>query len=596
MRSAPHAERATKRAPSAARRKARGFYHGISRKDLILAKKAIQILGSGIAHVPSLKEIETSDTVLILGEDVTNTAPMLALGVRQAARNKYLDAADALGIRKWNDAPAREMDQDMKSPVFIASPFSTGLDDVAEEIFNASSDKIADLGYFIANLIDPSAPDISGIDKPARGIAGIIASALNRAKNPLIITGVNSGDEELLNASANIAFALSRIGKDPSLSIVFSECNSVGSAMMEGGSLDDVADLLETERIEALIIIENDLYRRTERNKAELILDKSDHVIVLDHTTNETTLKADLLLPVTSFAESTGTIINNEGRVQRYYSALPENELSKATWCWLGDFMKTAGADSWTGFDNVVTSLVADYPVFEKIKGNIPDSGFRFYNEKIARQTGRFSGRTAMDADKSVSEPGPPVDNCSPLAYSMEAYKGIPPSDLLPYYWSPGWNSVQAVNKYVEEPNGPLKNGGDPGVLLFGSGLAGSGDYYQKINHQIRLKPDELLVVPVWQIFGSEELSSRGEAILKRTSKPFIIINENEIIRMALEKNEMNQLVVNKVNIDVVIKTDNSVPDGVAGLSSGIPGVAYLNLPRQGKLIKPVESTIKKEI
>lgn len=168
----------------------------------------------------------------------------------------------------------------------------------------------------------------------------------------------------------------------------------------------------------------------------------------------------------------------------------------------------------------------------------------------------------------------------------MEGYKGLPPSDLIPYYWSPGWNSVQAVNKYVEEPNGPLKNGGDPGVLLFGSVKTGSGGYFKKTGQHIRLKPDELLVIPVWQIFGSEELSSRGEAILKRTSKPFIIINENEIRRMALSENVMHQLKVNKININVIIKTDNSVPDGVAGLSSGIPGVVYLNLPCPGKLIK----------
>jgi NADH-quinone oxidoreductase subunit G len=572
------------------------FYHGISCKDHILAKKAVQILGSGIAHIPSLKEIEKCDTVLILGEDITNTAPMLALAVRQAARNKYLDAADALGIRRWNDAPAREMDQGMKSPVFITSPFSTGLDDVAEEIRNATSDKIAHLGYCIASLIDPSAPEISGIDRSLREMAVLVADALIRAKNPLIITGVNSGDEELLNASANIALALSHTGKSPSLSIVFSECNSLGLAMMSGGSIDVVADILKTKRTDALIIIENDLYRRTEREKADLIFERSDHVIVLDHLTNETTLKADLLLPVTSFAESTGTIINNEGRAQRYYSALPENEPAMATWCWLGNMMKAAGVNSWSCFDDVVTSLVADWPVFERIKGKMPDSGFRFYNEKIARQTGRFSGRTAMDSNKSVSEPGPPVDNCSPLAYSMEAYKGFPPPDLIPYYWSSGWNSVQAVNKYTEGPNGPLKNGGDPGVLLFGSAPAGSGDYYQKTKHRNRLMPDELLVVPVCQIFGSEELSSRGEAILKRTSKPFIILNENEISRMALAENEMHQLIVNEIIINVIIKTDNSVPAGVAGLSSGIPGVAYLNLPCPGKLLRTVDNLIKKKI
>ena len=71
-----------------------------------------------------------------------------------------------------------------------------------------------------------------------------------------------------------------------------------------------------------------------------------------------------------------------------------------------------------------------------------------------------------MNANISVSEPAPPQDNDSALKFSMEGYKGVPPSNLTPYYWSPGWNSPQAINKYLDEPGGdPLD--GNPGVLLF---------------------------------------------------------------------------------------------------------------------------------
>ncbi len=96
----------------------------------------------------------------------------------------------------------------------------------------------------------------------------------------------------------------------------------------------------------------------------------------------------------------------------------------------------------------------------------MPDSGYRLYNEKIARQTLRFSGRTAINAGFSVSEPAPVADDDSPLAFSMEGYSGIAPSSILPYYWSPGWNSVQALNKYMDEPGGNIK-GDNMEVLLF---------------------------------------------------------------------------------------------------------------------------------
>ncbi len=536
----------------------KNFYHGISGTDHALVKKALKILKSGIANVPSLKEIESCDSVLILGEDVTNTAPMIALAVRQVAGKK-----------------------------FIASPFSTKLDELARITYYADPDKIADLGFTVAALIDPLSPAPADSDKSIQEISGRISEALIDSLKPLIITGVHMGNEDLLNASANIARALTRLGKKPSLSIIFSECNSTGLAMIDGGSLDEVIDLVEKERIETLIIAENDLYRRISKEKADVIFDRSDRIIVLDHIQNETTAKADLLLPVGSFAETTGTVINNEGRAQRYYSALPESEQIKSTWCRLSEMISAAGNEkikNWSGIDDIVGAMAAEYPFFDTIRAKIPSANFRYYDGKIPRQTSRFSGRTAMDADRSVSEPKPPEDKCSPLAYSMEGYKGYPPSDMISWYWSPGWNSVQAMNKYTEEPNGTLRNGGDPGVLLFKMDLSEAKGYFKKALQPIQILHGDVLVVPVWQIFGSEELSRLGEAIEHRISKPFIIINGSEIQKSGITQNEIYQLQVNNNLIDVIVKIDNSVPDGIAGISYGIPGVPFLNLPAPGKL------------
>ena len=42
----------------------------------------------------SLRDIEFSDAVLILGEDLTNVAPVMALSVRQSVRQQPLAFAD----------------------------------------------------------------------------------------------------------------------------------------------------------------------------------------------------------------------------------------------------------------------------------------------------------------------------------------------------------------------------------------------------------------------------------------------------------------------------------------------------------------------
>jgi len=57
-----------------------------------------------------------------------------------------------------------------------------------------------------------------------------------------------------------------------------------------------------------------------------------------------------------------------------------------------------------------------------------------------------------MNAKIDVSEPKPPQDPDSPLTFSMEGSDERPPSSLVPYYWTPGWNSVQSMNFYLDEP------------------------------------------------------------------------------------------------------------------------------------------------
>ena len=62
-----------------------------------------------------------ADAVFILGEDLTNTAPMLALAVRQSVRQQPLEELSKVNIPDWNDAAARGLIQDKKGPLFIAS-------------------------------------------------------------------------------------------------------------------------------------------------------------------------------------------------------------------------------------------------------------------------------------------------------------------------------------------------------------------------------------------------------------------------------------------------------------------------------------------
>ena len=93
---------------------------------------------------------------MIIGEDLTNTAPMIALAVRQASRNVPHEEAKKKGIPLWNDAPLRELAQDVRSPLFIVTSYADSLDEIAEEVLRASAADIADFGFAVARKLDDS--------------------------------------------------------------------------------------------------------------------------------------------------------------------------------------------------------------------------------------------------------------------------------------------------------------------------------------------------------------------------------------------------------------------------------------------------------
>ncbi len=167
------------------------FYSGMSDKDHALVSRIIDVLGRGPARPSSLHDVRNADAVLVLGEDVTNTAPLLALSLRQSVRQKELDAAAKLRIPKWQDAGVRNAGQGAKSPLYIATVTDTKLDDISTRSYKAAPDDIARLGFAIAHELDPAEPEVADLDPEATALAGQIARALKDAKRPLIVSGTS---------------------------------------------------------------------------------------------------------------------------------------------------------------------------------------------------------------------------------------------------------------------------------------------------------------------------------------------------------------------------------------------------------------------
>ncbi len=565
------------------------FYAGVSSREHALVKTALEILENGPARTPSLHDIEQADAVLVLGEDLTNTAPMLAHAVRQAIRNRPMEIPRKLGIPDWNDYAVREAIQDEKSPILIAAPSATKLDDIAIETYHAAPDDIARLGFAISSLLEPVSATISGLPEQVQKLAENMAEALKAAKHPVVISGTSLRSASVMQAAASIAWSLRTLGIPAELSLVVPECNSLGLAILGGEDLEQALKALQSGQADTLVILENDLYRRAPASTADALLQAAKTVIVIDHIETATTQHADIVLPAATFAEGDGTLVSQEGRAQRFIQVFvqPQGEVQES-WRWLGNIQAESGGDgarSWQNLDHILQALSQALPEFALVMEIAPPENTRFVNQKIPRQPHRYSGRTAMAAHLSVHEPKPPSDLDVPYNYSMEGYRGVLPGSLEPRYWAPNWNSVQALNKFQSEINGPLM-GGDPGIRLIeprsGTTISYSGD----VPAAFEQTEGRWLVVPLYHIFGSEELSALSKGIAELIPAPYLALNPEDAGRFQIQEGEEIEIELNGEAVRAPARLAPSLARGLVGIPAGLAGIPAADLPSWTSIVK----------
>jgi NADH-quinone oxidoreductase subunit G len=201
--------------------------------------------------------------------------------------------------------------------------------------------------------------------------------------------------------------------------------------------------------------------------------------------------------------------------------------------------------------------------------------------QKIPRQPRRYSGRTAMTAHLVLREPKPPDDPDSPLAFSMEGSETVPPPALLPRFWAPGWNSVQSVNKFQNEVGGALR-GDDPGLRLLAPAGMDEQSYTRDIPSAFKTRDGEWLAVPLWHVFGSEELSRLAPGIAALSPSPYVAVNPAEDGMTRLVEGRLVCIRLQGRELQLPLKYDRSLPPGVVGLPAGLHGLAGITLPAWG--------------
>jgi NADH-quinone oxidoreductase subunit G len=553
------------------------FFSGFSSTEHLVITQALQLLQNSPVRTPTLRDMESCDAILILGEDVTQTAPRIALAVRQAIKNQGLQAAATCNIPAWQAASVADIAQQDHSPLFITSVAATKLDNVATATYRHTSEIQTQLGFAVAHAIDATMPTIDGLNESQQTLAQQIATALNAAKQPLIIAGTACGSVELMQAAFNIALALHRNQRAPLLSLCVPEVNSMGAAFLGGKSIDDALNMIVQGAADGLIILENDLFRRASTTLVETALTKARVTVAIDHQRTPTAQKAQFVLPASSFAEGDGTVISMEGRAQRYFQVYDPvyydaSCIIKDSWAWLYAIKTAWQNDSieWVHFDDITHQCANSFALLAQIDKVTPDAAYRIKGQKIARAPRRYSGRTAMRANLSVYEPKASQDEDSPLAFSMEGYTGpYDPSPLIPFAWAPGWNSPQAWTKFQTEVGGSLK-AGDSGIrLIEPKGSEVSALPKAESSNAVKIA-EQLQVVPLYHLFGSEELSSYASIMKTVTPPPYLAIHPDDAAQISAREHNSVTIVIGENKYSLPLRMDASLTLGTVGLPVGI--------------------------
>ena len=575
---------------------AENFYLGMSETDYRLTKKAYDILQNGPARTPGLREIQEADAAFVLGEDVTNTAPMVALYLRQVVKTQPREAAmNQAGIPDWQELALQHATYGQYGPLYIATQHETKLDDVAKATFQTNNEAIARLGHAVAHNIHSSAPAVEGLTVEEQAKAQEIAESLKNAKRPVVVSGTSSGSEAIMEAAANIAYALCTEENRAELCLTVPEANSMGLAIMDGKPLSDGLAAVNEGQADTAVVLENDLYRRAPHATVHQFLSNTQQLIAIDHTENATTQHANVVLPAGSFAESDGTLVNNEGRAQRFYQVyVTENDIFES-WRWLREVFRATGygdvVEDLQSLDDFTRDVIAHEPVFEAMDGIAPPPGFRIYGQKIPRQSHRYSGRTAMNAHKNVSEEKPPDDPDSPMSFSMEGFRGQVPSSNISYFWAPGWSSIQSVNKFQIEVGGKL-HGGDPGKRLIEPAAMDSWTFYHDVPDAFQSRKDAFQVVPFHHIFGSEEMSMNAPALRQRSPEPYVALHVDIAGQLGIQEGDSVEVSFEQTQLRLPAKLRTDIPSDLVGYPHGLPGLPALDLPAWARLRRSTDDPI----
>jgi NADH-quinone oxidoreductase subunit G len=503
-------------------------------------------------EAPSLAQMEQADAIVILAEDVNNSAPRIALSIRQALLNNAREQAQKLRVPSWQDAAVRAIQPHYKVPLAILGYGESNLAKQATINLVCDPKQAAEQGFLLANLLNHKSPKPK-VSKVAPQTLDLL-EILKKAKRPLIVTGWSANKPALLAAATNIRKALKSIHiknektqDDAMLCIVPPESNTLGLGLLTQSKFLNIESLY-----------------------AENISVQKTNLLVLDHcspafterlsewrqsSTNVVRLSQlgagaadEINLPVSSFSECSGSELNYQGLIQSHLPATKPSGQCLPSWQWLVNIAKlrqhTLGE-----IDNLgqLRDLLNQY---------YPQLSVHFSQHEqiqLALQTPRASGRTAMLANQTVHEPKPFGETGAAYKQSMEGTQAGQKDEFpLPYSWSPGWNSNQSNHKFRNEYRGD-ELAQQEGVRCIGNKQSDQWFKWQaawSTNTKAQWQ-----ILPLQKVFGSDNLSLHALPIAQLKVQAQVVMRPVDAGKLGFTTGQLIYCDDNPTPLQLVINT-----------------------------------------
>jgi NADH-quinone oxidoreductase subunit G len=149
---------------------------------------------------------------------------------------------------------------------------------------------------------------------------------------------------------------------------------------------------------------------------------------------------------------------------------------------------------------------------------------------------------------------------------------------LISRYWSPGWNSVQALNKFQSEIPGPLRSG-DPGACLADRMKKTDLSFFTEIPPATIPGDNQWWLVGLYHVFGSEELSSLSPGIAYCSPDPYVALHPDDGKALGTNEGDTVAIIADDRKMRLPVRLMPGLAKKVAGLPVGVPGIPVLNLP-----------------